>query len=434
MSFDLERYFALREHGTTVRTEVLAGATTFLTMAYIIFVNPSILSASGMDRDAVFVATCLAAAISTAIMALYARYPIALAPGMGLNAFFAFGLVKGMGLSWQVALGCVFISGVINIILSILPVREWIFDSIPRSLKMAISAGIGFFLAIIGLENAGVVVDHPATLVTLGSMTKPTVVLAAAGFLLMLGLEARGITGSIIIAILATTIVGVALGLSPAGGIVSLPPSLGPTFLQLDIWGALNVGLFAVIFALVFVDLFDTAGTLVGVSHRAGLLTPEGKLPRLKQALLADSSATMIGALLGTSNTTSYIESAAGVKAGGRTGLTALTVAVLFLAALFLAPLAGMVPSYATAPALLFVACIMAKGITELDWEDVTEYGPAVLCMVIMPLTYSIAHGIAFGFIAYAVAKLLAGRQGEVGVAVWVLAAIFTLKYALGLG
>jgi AGZA family xanthine/uracil permease-like MFS transporter len=413
---------------------MVAGATTFLTMAYIVFVNPSILSAAGMDKGAVFVATCLAAAISTAIMGLYAKYPIALAPGMGLNAFFAFALVKGMGLSWQVALGAVFISGVINIILSLLPVREWIFDAIPRSLKMAISAGIGFFLAIIALENAGVVVDHPATLVTLGSMTKPAAALAAFGFLLMLILEARGITGAIIIAILVTTAIGVLLGVSPGGGIFSLPPSLGPTFLQLDVMGALNVGLFSVIFALVFVDLFDTAGTLVGVSHRAGLLTPEGKLPRLKQALLADSSATLIGSLLGTSNTTSYIESAAGVKAGGRTGLTALVVAVLFLAALFLSPLAGMVPAYATAPALLFVACIMAKGITELDWEDVTEYAPAVLCMVTMPLTFSIAHGIAFGFIAYAVAKLLSGRTNEVSWAVWALAAIFILKYALGIG
>jgi AGZA family xanthine/uracil permease-like MFS transporter len=430
----LERYFALSENGTTVRTEMVAGATTFLTMAYIVFVNPSILSAAGMDKGAVFVATCLAAAISTAIMGLYAKYPIALAPGMGLNAFFAFALVKGMGLSWQVALGAVFISGVINIILSLLPVREWIFDSIPRSLKMAISAGIGFFLAIIALENAGVIVDHPATLVTLGSMTKPAAALAAFGFLLMLILEARGITGAIIIAILVTTAIGVLLGVSPGGGVFSLPPSLSPTFLQLDVMGALNVGLFSVIFALVFVDLFDTAGTLVGVSHRAGLLTPEGKLPRLKQALLADSSATLIGSLLGTSNTTSYIESAAGVKAGGRTGLTALVVAVLFLAALFLSPLAGMVPAYATAPALLFVACIMAKGITELDWEDVTEYAPAVLCMVTMPLTFSIAHGIAFGFIAYAVAKLLSGRMNEVSWPVWVLAAIFILKYALGIG
>ena len=431
---NLERYFELKEHGTTVRTEILAGGTTFLTMAYIIFVNPAILSASGMDRDAIFVATCLAAALSSAIMALYANYPIALAPGMGLNAFFAFGLVKGMGLSWQVALGAVFISGVINVILSLLPVREWIFDAIPRSLKMAISAGIGFFLAIIALENAGVVVDHPATLVTLGSMTKPTVVLAACGFLLMLGLEARRITGSIIIAILATTAIGVAFGLTPAGKVFSLPPSLGPTFLQLDIWGALNVGLFTVIFALVFVDLFDTAGTLVGVTHRAGLLTKEGKLPRLRQAMLADSSATLIGSLLGTSNTTSYIESAAGVNAGGRTGLTALTVAILFLAALFLAPLAGMVPAYATAPALLFVACIMAKGVTELDWEDVTEYGPAVLCLVIMPLTYSIAHGIAFGFIAYAVAKLLSGRWNELSWPVIILALVFLAKYAFGLG
>ncbi len=430
----LEDFFKLRENGTTVRTEVIAGGTTFLTMAYIIFVNPAILSNAGMDRGAVFVATCLAAALSTTIMALYARYPIALAPGMGLNAFFAFALVKGMGLSWQVALGAVFISGVINVILSLLPVREWIFDAIPRSLKMAISAGIGFFLAIIALENAGIVVDHPATLVTLGSMTKPAAVLAAFGFVLMLGLEARGITGSIIISILVTTALGVILGVSPGGGVFSLPPSLGPTFLQLDIMGALNVGLFTIIFALVFVDLFDTAGTLVGVSHRAGLLTPEGKLPRLKQALLADSSATMIGALLGTSNTTSYIESAAGVKAGGRTGLTALVVAVLFLAALFLSPLAGMVPAYATAPALLFVACIMAKGITELDWEDVTEYAPAVLCMVTMPLTFSIAHGIAFGFIAYAVAKLLSGRTNELSWPMIVLALVFLGKYAFGVG
>jgi len=431
---NLERYFELREHGTTVRTEILAGGTTFLTMAYIIFVNPAILSNAGMDRGAVFVATCLAAAISTAIMGLYAKYPIALAPGMGLNAFFAFALVKGMGLSWQVALGAVFISGVINVILSVLPVREWIFNAIPRSLKMAISAGIGFFLAIIALENAGIVVDHPATLVTLGSMTKPAAALAAFGFVLMLGLEARRVPGTIIISILATTALGVVLGVSPGGGIFSLPPSLGPTFLQLDIWGALNVGLFTVIFALVFVDLFDTAGTLVGVSHRAGLLTPDGKLPRLRQAMLADSSATVIGSLLGTSNTTSYIESAAGVKAGGRTGLTAVTVAVLFLAVLFLSPLAGMVPAYATAPALLFVACLMARGMTELDWEDVTEYGPAVLCVVAMPLTFSIAHGIAFGFIAYAVAKLLSGRWNELSWPVIILALIFLAKYAFGIG
>lgn len=430
----LERYFALREHGTTVRTEIVAGATTFLTMAYIVFVNPAILSNAGMDRGAVFVATCLAAAISTAIMGLYAKYPIALAPGMGLNAFFAFALVKGMGLSWQVALGAVFISGVINVILSVSPVREWIFDAIPKPLKMAISAGIGFFLAIIALENAGVIVASPATLVTLGDVTKPAVALAAFGFVLMLGLDARGVPGSIIIAILVTTALGVILGVSAGGGIFSMPPSLGPTFLQLDVWGALNIGLFTIIFALVFVDLFDTAGTLVGVAHRANLLTPEGKLPRLKKAMLADSSATLIGSLLGTSNTTSYIESAAGVKAGGRTGLTAVTVAVLFLLVLFLSPLAGTVPGYATAPALLFVACLMARGMTELNWDDVTEYAPAVLTVVAMPLTFSIAHGIAFGFIAYTVAKVLSGRWNELSWPVWVLALVFLAKYAFGVG
>lgn len=427
----LERYFALRENGTTVRTEVLAGLTTFLTMAYIVFVNPSILSAAGMDRGAVFVATCLAAAISTAIMGLYAKYPIALAPGMGLNAFFAFTLVKGMGLSWEVALGAVFISGVINVALSLSPVREWIFDAIPKPLKMAISAGIGFFLAIIALENAGIIVGHPATLVTLGDVSKPAAMLAAFGFVIMLALDARNVPGAIIISILITTALGVALGVSPGGGIFSLPPSLEPTFLKLDVMGALNVGLWLIIFSLVFVDLFDTAGTLVGVAHRAGLLTPDGKLPRLRQAMLADSSATLIGSLLGTSNTTSYIESAAGVKAGGRTGLTAVTVAVLFLLVLFLAPLAGMVPAYATAPALLFVACLMARGLTEINWEDVTEYGPAVVTAVIMPLTYSIAHGIAFGFIAFAAAKLLSGRGREMGWPVAVLAVIFLIKYAV---
>jgi AGZA family xanthine/uracil permease-like MFS transporter len=426
----LDRYFGLSAHGTTVRTEVLAGLTTFLTMAYIVFVNPSILAQAGMDKGAVFVATCLAAAISTAIMGLYARYPIALAPGMGLNAFFAFTLVKGMGLTWQVALGAVFISAVINVALSVSPIRSWIFDAIPRPLKMAISAGIGFFLGIIALENAGIIVAHPATLVTLGSFTAPAV-LACAGFVLMVALDARGVPGAIVIAILVVTAVGVALGVSPGGGVVALPPSLAPTFLQLDIGGALSLGLVTVIVALVFVDLFDTAGTLVGVTHRAGLLTPEGKLPRLRQAMLADSSASLIGALLGTSNTTSYIESAAGVKAGGRTGVTALTVAVLFLLVLFLAPLAGMVPAYATAPALLFVACLMARGITEIDWDDVTEYAPAVVTALAMPLTYSIANGIAFGFIAFAAAKLLAGRPRELGWPAAILALVFLAKYAL---
>jgi AGZA family xanthine/uracil permease-like MFS transporter len=427
----LNDFFKLREHGTTVQTELMAGLATFLTMAYIIFVNPSILVVAGMDQGAVFVATCIAAALSCAIMGLYANYPIALAPGMGLNAFFAFTLVKGMGLTWQVALGAVFISGVLALLLSISPVREWLFNAIPKTLKMAIAAGIGLFLAIIALKNAGIVVDHPATLVTLGDVRQAPAALACFGFILMLALDARRVPGAIIIAILATTAAGVVLGITPAQGIVSAPPSLAPTFLQLDILGALQMGLISVIIALLFVDLFDTAGTLVGVAHRAGLLTEDGKLPRLRKALIADSTATMIGSLLGTSNTTSYIESAAGVKVGGRTGLTAVTVAVLFLLALFFAPLAGTVPAYATAPALLFVACIMTRALAEVDWEDPTEYAPAVVTAISMPLTFSIATGIAFGFITYAGAKLVAGRVREISMAVAVLAVLFLVRFAL---
>ncbi len=427
----MERFFGLNAHGTTVRTEVLAGITTFLTMAYIIFVNPAILKNAGMDQNAVFVATCLAAAIATAIMGLYANYPVALAPGMGLNAYFTFAVVGGMGHSWQVALGAVFVSGVLFVVLSLLPIREQIVNAIPRSLKLAISAGIGLFLGIIALQGAGIVVDHPATLVTLGKVASLPVVLAACGFIAMVALDARGVPGAIVIAILGTTAAGILLGASSFGGVASLPPSLAPTFLQMDVAGALSVGLIAIVFAFLFVDLFDTAGTLVGVAHRAGLLDAQGRLPRLKKALFADAIGTCVGAALGTSTVTSYIESAAGVKAGGRTGLTAVVVAVLFLLALFLAPLAASIPAYATAPALLFVACLMARGLSELDWSDATEYAPGVVTALAMPLTYSIAHGIAFGFITYAAVKLLAGRGGEVHPAVYILAGLFVVKFAV---
>ncbi|MGJ3258796.1 MAG: NCS2 family permease [Rhodospirillales bacterium] len=427
----LDSYFKLSEHGTSVRTEIVAGITTFLTLAYIMFVNPSILAETGMDQGAVFVATCLAAVIGTLIMGLVANYPIALAPGMGLNAYFAFGVVLGMGFTWQVGLGAVFISGVIFLILSILPVREWIINAIPDGMKRAISAGIGLFLAIIALKNAGWVVDHPATLVTLGDVGSPPALLSAAGFIMIAVLFARKVPGAIIIAILAVTGAGIALGVSPAGGIVSMPPSLGPTFMQMDIAGALNVGLISIIFAFLFVDLFDTAGTLVGLAHRGKLLDENGKLPRLRRALVADSTATIAGAALGTSTTTSYIESAAGINAGGRTGLTAVTVAVLFLLSLFLSPLAGTIPAYATAPALLFVACIMTYGLVEIDWEDVTEVVPAVITAISMPLTFSIATGIGLGFISFAAIKLLAGRGKDVPVAVYVIAAAFIVKFAL---
>ncbi len=425
----LDSYFKLSEHGTTVKREVLAGCTTFLTMAYITFINPAILSDAGMDFNAVFVATCLAAAFGTLVMGIYANYPIALAPGMGLNAFFTYGVVLGMGHAWQTALGAVFLSGVIFVILSVLPVREWLINSIPRTLKMAISAGIGLFLGIIALKNAGIVVDHPATLVTMGDMTAPSALLAMLGFVIIVALSRRQVTGAVIIGILVVTGLGVALGITEWKGLASPPPDPSPTFLALDIAGAFELSMIAVVFTFLFVDLFDTAGTLVGVAHRAGLLDENDKLPRLRKALLADSTATVVGASLGTSSTTSYIESAAGVNAGGRTGLTAVVVAILFLLCLFFSPLAQTVPAYATAPALLYVACLMARGLTEIDWEDATDYAPAVLTAIAMPLTFSIADGLGLGFICYALMKLTGGKASECPPAVMVIAALFALKF-----
>ena len=427
----LATYFKLDENKTDVRTEVLAGITTFLTMAYIIFVNPLILGDAGMDKGAVFVATCLAAAGATLLMGLYANYPIALAPGMGLNAYFAYGVVLGMGVAWQVALGAVFVSGFLFLVLTVTRVREWIINSIPRALKLSISAGIGLFLAIIALKNAGLIVENKATIVGIGNLKSPTTILACLGFFVMVGLDAMRVRGSIMIAVLGVTMIGILFGYSPFNGIASMPPSLAPVFLQLDIAGALSLGLVAVVFAFLFVDLFDNAGTLIGLAHRAGFLDKEGKLPRIRQALVTDSAAAMGGALLGTSTTTSYIESAAGIKEGGRTGLTAVVVAACFLLALFLAPLATTVPAYATAPALFFVACLMARGLSELDWDDVTEYAPGVVTAVSMPLTFSIAHGIAFGFISYAAIKVAAGRFQEVSPVVAVLAILFIVKFAI---
>ena len=426
----LERYFALSAHGTDVRTEVIAGATTFLTMAYIIFVNPDILSAAGMPKEAVFVATCLAAALGSAIMGLYANYPIALAPGMGLNAYFAFAVVGGMGFTWQQALGAVFISGVLFILVSLFRLREWIVNAIPRSLKFAISAGIGLFLAIIGLKNAGLIAAHPATFVTLGDIHQPGALLAVAGFLLIVALEQRKVPGAIIIGILAVTIASALFGLTSINGIVAAPPSLAPTFMQMDIAGAFEKGLLVVILTFFMVELFDASGTLVGVAHRAGLLDKDGKLPRLKKALLADSAAIVAGAGLGTSSTTAYIESAAGTAVGGRTGLTAVVVAILFLAALVFAPLAGAVPAYATAPALCYVAVLMARGLAEIEWDDLTETAPAVITAITMPFTFSIAHGIAFGFIAYTMLKLLSGKVRELSPMVAIIAVLFVLKFA----
>jgi adenine/guanine/hypoxanthine permease len=424
-----ERLFKLSEHGTTVRTEVIAGLTTFLTMSYIIFVNPDILSTTGMDRDAVFVATCLAAALGSMVMALVANWPIGMAPGMGLNAFFAFTVVAALGFTWQQALGAVFISGLIFVILTVTGVRSWLIAGIPHSLRSAIAAGIGLFLGIIALKSSGIVVDNPATLVGLGDLKQTGPLLAILGFFVIAVLDALRIKGAILIGILVVTVLSWILGVSEFRGLVSAPPSIMPTFLQLDIMGALHGGLLHVILVFVLVEVFDATGTLIGVAKRANLIQ-EGKQSRLGRALLADSTAIVAGSLIGTSSTTAYVESASGVQAGGRTGLTALTVAILFLAALFISPLAGSVPSYATAPALLYVAGLMMRELTEVEWEDLTEAAPAALTALAMPFTYSIANGLAFGFISYVVLKLFTGKWKDIHPATAIVAVLFVIRFA----
>ncbi len=424
----LERLFKLSENNTTFRTEVLAGFTTFLTMCYIIIVNPGILSITGMDHGAVFVATCLAAAIGCFVMGIVANYPIALAPGMGLNAYFTFSVCQGMGLPWQTALAAVFVSGLVFIAISMFKIREAIVNAIPMSLKFAIGGGIGLFLALVSLKTSGIIVANDATLVKLGNLNDPKVLLTLLGFILIVIMHHYKVRGAIIISILAITAIATALGLNQFQGVVGAIPSLSPTLLQMDFHGLFTASLIGVIFVFFLVDLFDSTGTLVGVSHRAGLLK-DGKLPRLKKALFADSTAIVAGAALGTSSTTPYIESSAGVAAGGRTGLTAVVVGVLFLACLFFAPLAQSVPGYATAPALLFVGVLMIQGITNIEWDDITEAVPAFLTIVFMPFSYSIADGIAMGFISYALVKLFTGKAATVPYMVWIIAVLWVIKF-----
>ena len=426
----LDRYFGLSGQGTDVRTEFIAGVTTFLTMVYIVFVNPIILGKTGMDQGAVFVATCVAAAVSTLVMALYANYPIALAPGMGINAFFAFTVVLTYKYTWQQALAAVFCSGVLFFLISVFRIRQYVIDAIPQNLKLAVSAGVGLFLGIIALEEAKVVVAHPATLVTLGDLTNLQPILMLLGFVLIAGLNHRRILGGTLIGILVVTAIGLPFGLAKFTGVIAVPPSIAPTFLQLDFSRVTELTFITVVFSILFVDVFDNAGTLIGVTHRTGLMQ-NGKLARMKEALISDSFAAMFGALIGTSTTTSYIESAAGVSAGGRTGLTAAFVGLFFLLALFFAPLAGMIPAYASAAALLYVACVMARGLAEIDWEDVTEYAPAVVTAITMPLTYSIATGIGLGFITYTLAKLIGGKIRDAAPAIVVLAILFAVKFAV---
>ena len=424
----LERLFELRRHGTNVNTELLAGLTTFLTMAYIVFVNPAILGDAGMPKGAVFVATCLIAALGSAIMGLYANYPIALAPGMGLNAYFAYVVVLGMGMKWQVALGAVFISGCLFLLATVFRLRELIIEGIPQSLRIGITVGIGMFLAIIALKSAGIVAPSKATFVTLGDLHQPSVILSVIGFFTIVTLDRLGVRGAILIGILLVTVLSFFFAGNRFEGVVAMPPSIAPTFLQLDIKGALGVGVFNVILVFFLVELFDATGTLLAVVRRAGLLSDD-RMDRMNKALLADSCAIFAGSLLGTSSTTAYVESAAGVQAGGRTGLTAVAVAVLFLACLFISPLAGAVPAYATAPALLYVASLMLRELVDLDWDETTDAVPAVVTALAMPLTYSIANGLAFGFISYAALKLLTGQWRSVHPMSWIIGAVFLFRF-----
>ncbi|MEZ8915596.1 NCS2 family permease [Vibrio lentus] len=425
----LEKLFKIKAHGSSVKNELVGGVTTFATMAYIIFVNPQIMAASGMDSGAVFVATCIGAAIGCLLMGLFANWPVGLAPGMGLNAFFSFTVVSEMGYSWEVALGAVFISGILFVGMSFYKVRQWIIESIPVSLRYSMTAGVGLFLGLIGLKTAGIVVENPATLVSLGDFTKPEALLAAIAFLIIAVLSERKVFGAVLIGILSVTLVGMMLGLVHYNGFFAAPPSLAPTFLKMDIMGALDVSMISVILAFLFVNMFDTAGTLMGVAERANLTNPEtGKIEGLSKALKADSISSVAGACVGCPPVTSYVESAAGVAAGARTGLSAIVVGVLFLAAIFLSPLAGMIPAYATSGALIYVAFVMMSSMQHVDWKDFTNGAPAAITALMMPLTFSIANGIALGFITYTVLKLATGKTKDVSISMYFLAAIFVAK------
>ncbi|MFY9217486.1 MAG: NCS2 family permease [Tepidanaerobacteraceae bacterium] len=427
----LEGFFALSENGTNVKTEILAGLTTFVTMAYILFVNPLILADAGMDRGAVFMATTLAAAISTLFMGLYANYPFALAPGMGLNAFFAYVMVGSMGLSWQTALGAVFLSGIIAVIVTLTGLRELLIRAIPISMKHAVGAGIGLFIAFIGLVNSGIVVANEATLVDLGDFTQPGTLLATIGLIIMAVLVAKGIKGGILISIVITSIVGIPMGITQIpSSIISTPPSLAPGLLKLDLAGALKFSMFPVIFSLFFADLFDTIGTFVGVASRTGMIDEHGNLKRGNKALFADSLGTVVGSLLGTSNTTTYVESAAGVSVGGRTGLTAVVVSLMFVASVILSPIALAVPGEAVAPALIMVGVFMASSLNEIDFSDISEAFPAFITAIAMPMTYSISYGLALGFVAYTAIKFLTGKGKEIHWLMYILTILFILYFA----
>ena len=425
----LEKTFQLEVNNTSIKQEFIAGFTTFITMAYIIFVNPQMMAASGMDLGASFVGTCIAAAIACFAMGFYSNWPVGLAPGMGLNAFFTYTVVGEMGYSWEVALGAVFLAGILFVIISVTPLRQWMLNSIPMNLRIAMGAGVGLFVGFIGLKTGGIIIQNEATFLSLGNFKDIETLLAALGFLLILVLAVRKVVGAIIIGVLAVTISGLLLGLIQFNGIVSSPPDLKPILLKLDILGAIDVAMISVIISFLFVNLFDTAGTLLGVASRANLIDDYGKIINLDKALKADSTASVAGSFLGCSPVTSYVESSAGVEAGGRTGLTAITIGMFFLIAIFFSPIASMVPSYATAGALVYVAILMLGGMERLDWSDNTELLPALIMIIMIPLTFSIANGIAIGFIAYVVLKLAAGKRTDISMGAWFLFLIFVSKF-----
>jgi AGZA family xanthine/uracil permease-like MFS transporter len=429
MKQTLDQIFKLQDNHTTIKKEFLAGFTTFITMAYIIFVNPQIMALSGMDQGAIFVGTCLAAASACFVMGFFANWPIGLAPGMGLNAFFTYTVVGEMGYSWEVALGAVFLAGVLFFIMSITRLRAWMISSIPINLRIAMGAGVGLFIGLIGLKNGGIIVGNQATLLSLGEFSQIETLLAAIGFLIISILSVRKVTGAIIIGILTTTSIAYFVGLIEFNGIVSYPPEIAPTFMKLDILGALNLGMLTIIMSFLFVNLFDTTGTLLGVATRANLISNDEKSDGLNKALKADSSASIFGTFFGCSPVTSYVESSAGVEAGGRTGLTSIVVGLLFLFAMFLSPLASIIPPYATAGALIYVAILMLSGMEKLNWSSTAELLPALVIIVMIPLTFSIADGIALGFLTYVFLKIFNGEYRDIASGAWFLTLIFISKF-----
>ncbi len=425
----LDNFFKIKSHNTDIQTEIVAGITTFITMAYIIFVNPQMMAQTGMDHGAIFVGTCLAAAVACLFMGLFANWPVGLAPGMGLNAFFTYTVVGEMGYAWETALGAVFIAGVLFFIMSITPLRRWMLDSIPLNLRIAMGAGVGLFIGFIGLKNGGIIISDGATFLSLGDFTNSSTLLAGLGFLLIAILSIRKIPGAIIIGILTVTFLSIILNLVEFDGIFALPPDVTPVFLELDIFGALDIAMISVIVSFLFVNLFDTAGTLFGVASRANFLDETGNIKNMDKALKADSSSSVFGSFFGCAPVTSYVESSAGIETGGRTGLTAVVVGILFLLATFLSPFAAAVPAYATSGALIYVAILMLSGMEKLNWDDQSELLPALVMVVMIPLTFSIANGIALGFLAYVSIKVFIGKFSNISSGAWFLTLVFVAKF-----